>query len=140
MIAEDFGDDIIAELNLIESRYRKFVEQIWPARRELKKAIDSQSEDIDKLKKEVLIERLSDEDGISLTPKKDDNYLPDFQVKWDWEISNVAGLRVVKKSTSGKSVDLEIKRRFRDYGRDGESTRSSKIVSSIHWADRRASR
>ena len=118
MIAEDFGDDIIAELNLIESRYRKFVEQIWPARRELKKAIDSQSEDIDKLKKEQLIERLSDDDGISLTPEKDDNYLPDFQVKWDWEISNVAGLRVVKKSSSGKSVDLEIKRRFRDYGSD----------------------
>src|SRR6056300_647000 len=46
MIAEDFGDDIIAELNLIESRYRKFVEQIWPARRELRKAIDSQSKDI----------------------------------------------------------------------------------------------
>ena len=27
----------------------------------------------------------------------------------------VAGLRAVKKSASGKSVDLEIKRRFRDW-------------------------
>src|SRR6056300_1471484 len=47
MIAEDFGDDIIAELNMIESRYKKFVEQIWPPRKELRKAIDSQSQDID---------------------------------------------------------------------------------------------
>jgi len=115
MIAEDFGDDIIAELNLIESRYRKFVEQIWPARKELKKAIDSQSEDIDKLEKENMMERLFDEDGISIITESDDKYLPQFEVKWDWRISNVAGLRAVKKSTSGKSVDLEIKRRFRDW-------------------------
>ena len=115
MIAEDFGDDIIAELNMIESRYRKFVEQIWPARKELRKAIDSQSQDIDKLEKESLMERLFDEDGISLTPENDDNRLPNFEVKWDWQISSVAGLRAVKKSASGKSVDLEIKRRFRDY-------------------------
>ena len=111
----DFGDDIVGELNMIEKKYSSLVDLIWPAKRELRKAIDSQSKDIDKLKKEMLIERLSDDDGISLTPEKDDNYLPDFQVKWDWEISNVAGLRVVKKSTSGKSVDLEIKRRFRDW-------------------------
>jgi len=115
MIAEDFGDDIIAELNMIESRYRKFVEQIWPANKELRKAIDSQSQDIDKLEKENMMESLFDEDGISLTPEKEDSWLPRFEVKWDWEISNVAGLRAVKKSASGKSVDLEIKRRFRDY-------------------------
>lgn len=115
MIAEDFGDDIVGELNMIEKKYSSLVDLIWPAKRELKKAIDSQSEDIDKLKKEMLIERLSDEDGISLTPEKDDNYLPDFQVKWDWEVNSVAGLRALKKSSSGKSVDLEIKRRFRDW-------------------------
>ena len=115
MIAEDFGDDIIAELNLIESRYREFSNQIWPERRELRKAIDSQSKDISKLEKEELIEKLFDENGILLTPEKDDNYLPNFEVKWDWEVSRVAGLRAVKKSASGKSVDLEIKRRFRDW-------------------------
>ena len=118
MIAEDFGDDIIAELNMIEKRYNILPESIYQSRKELKKSIDMQSADIDKLKKEQLMERLFNEDGISLTPEKDDNYLPRFEVKWDWEISNVAGLRVVKKSTSGKSVDLEIKRRFRDYGSD----------------------
>ena len=62
-----------------------------------------------------MMERLFDEDGISIIPESDDNYLPQLEVKWDWRISNVAGLRGVKKSASGKSVDLEIKRRFRDY-------------------------
>ena len=118
MIAEDFGDDIVAELNMIEKRYNILPESIYQSRKELKKSINMQSADIDKLKKEQLMERLFDVDGISLTPEKDDNYLPRFEVKWDWEISNVAGLRVLKKSASGKSVDLEIKRRFRDYGSD----------------------
>src|SRR6056300_226978 len=115
MIAEDFGDDIIAELNLIEKRYRDFVNQIWPLKKELNKSINSQSEDINKLENENMMESLFDVDGISLTPEKEDSWLPRFEVKWDWEISNVAGLRAVKKSASGKSVDLEIKRRVRDY-------------------------
>ena len=115
MIAEDFGDDIIAELNLIEKRYRDFVNQIWPLKKEINKSINSQSEDIKKLEKENMMEKLFDEDGISIIPESDDNYLPQIEVKWDFRISNVAGLRAVKKSASGKSIDLEIKRRFRDY-------------------------
>ena len=115
MITEDFGDDIVAELNMIEKRYNILPESIYQSRKELKKAIDSQSQDIDKLEKENMMERLFDEDGISIIPESDDNYLPQLEVKWDWRISNVAGLRGVKKSASGKSVDLEIKRRFRDY-------------------------
>lgn len=115
MIVEDFGDDIIAELNMIEAKYDKLVESFRPFLKELKESIDSQSEDIRKLEKEELMERLFDEDGISLTPENDDNWLPRFEVKWDYEISSVAGLRAVKKSASGKSVDLEVKRRFRDW-------------------------
>jgi len=115
MIAEDFGDDIIAELNMIEEKYNKLIEAFRPFFKDLRVSIDSQVKDIDKLKREQLMDKLFDEDGISIITESDDKYLPQFEVKWDWRISNVAGLRAVKKSTSGKSVDLEIKRRFRDW-------------------------
>lgn len=115
MIAEDFGDDIIAELNMIEEKYNKLIESFRPFFKDLRVSIDSQAKDIDKLKREQLMEKLFDVDGISLTPEEKDNYLPRFEVKWDYEISSVAGLRAVKKSASGKSVDLEVKRRFRDW-------------------------
>ena len=115
MIVEDFGDDIIAELNMIEAKYDNLIESFRPFLKELKKSIDSQTEDINKLEKENMMEKLFDEDGISFSPEKDDSWLPRFEVKWDWEISSVAGLRGVKKSASGKSVDLEVKRRFRDW-------------------------
>jgi len=115
MIVEDFGDDIIAELNMIEEKYGKLIESFRPYFNELRVSINSQAKDIDKLKKEQLMEKLFDEDGISLSPEEKDNYLPRFEVKWDYEISSVAGLRGVKKSASGKSIDLEVKRRFRDW-------------------------
>ena len=100
---------------MIEAKYDKLTESFRPYLKDLRKAISSQNEDIDKLEKENMMEKLFDEDGISFTPEKDDNWLPRFEVKWDWEISSVAGLRGVKKSASGKSVDLEVKRRFRDW-------------------------
>lgn len=115
MIVEDFGDDIIAELNMIEAKYDRLIESFYPFLKDLKKSIDEQSEDIKKLEKESMMEKLFDEDGISFSSEKDDNWLPQFEVKWDYEISSVAGLRAVKKSASGKSVDLEVKRRFRDW-------------------------
>jgi len=112
---EDVNDDLIAELNRIESRYYKFEQSFRPYFKDINKSISDQNKDIKILEKKKLMEELFDEDGISLTPEKDDNWLPRFEVKWDWEISNVAGLRAVKKSASGKSVDLEIKTRFRDW-------------------------
>ena len=115
MIVEDFGDDIIAELNMIEAKYDRLIQSFYPFLKDLKKSIDKQSEDIKKLEQESIMEKLFNEDGISIIPESDDKYLPQFEVKWDWRISNVAGLRALKKSTSGKSVDLEIKRRFRDW-------------------------
>lgn len=115
LVVEDFGDDIIAELNMIEAKYANLTASFRPSLRDLKKSIDSQSEDIRNLEKENMMDKLFDKDGISLTPENDDNWLPRFEVKWDYEISSVAGLRAVKKSASGKSVDLEVKRRFRDW-------------------------
>ena len=127
MIAEDFGDDIIAELNMIEEKYSKLIESFRPYFKELRVSIDSQSKDIDKLKKEQLMEKLFDEDGILLSPEEKDNYLPRFEVKWDYEISSVAGLRALKKSASGKSVDLEVKRRFREWNSEDWKFDSIKV-------------
>lgn len=139
MIAEDFGDDIIAELNMIEAKYRKLIESFYSARKELKTSIDSLSKDMDELKKKELMDKLFDSDGISLSPEEKDSYLPRFDLKWDWEISSVAGLRVIRKTASGKSVDLEVKRRIRDYNSNewkfdvvkAERVRFDKVVSFL---------
>jgi len=111
----DFEDDIVAQFNKLDEKYSRLRETFWQPKRDLRKSIRNQEEDIDKLEKESLMEKLFDEDGISLTPEKDDNWLPQFEVKWNWEIQNVSSIRGLKKSASGKSVDLEVKKRFRDW-------------------------
>ena len=50
-----------------------------------------------------------------IDPEKDDNYLPRFQVKFDWELHSVKSIRGMKKSASGKSIDLQVSVR-RGYG------------------------
>ena len=111
----DFEDDIVAAFNKLDEKYSRLRDTFWQPKKDLRKAIRSQQEDIDKLEKESLMEKLFDEDGISITPEKDDNWLPHFEVKWNWDIQSVKSLRGLKKSASGKSVDLEVKRRFRDW-------------------------
>jgi len=111
----DFEDDIVAQFNKLDEKYSRLRDTFWQPKKDLRKSIRSEEEDIDKLEKESLMEKLFDEDGISLTPEKDDNWLPQFEVKWNWEIQSVSSLRGLKKSASGKSVDLEVKRRFRDW-------------------------
>lgn len=127
MIVEDFGDDIIAELNMIEAKYDRLIESFYPFIQDLRKSIDNQSEDIRNIEKENMMEKLFDEDGISLSSEKDDNWLPRFEVKWDYEISSVVGLRALKKSASGKSVDLEVKRRFREWNSEDWKFDSIKV-------------
>lgn len=57
------------------------------------------------------------DNGLMIQPEKDDDFLPRFQVKFDWELSSVKSIRGVKKSISGKSVDLQVSVR-RGYGDD----------------------
>ena len=114
----DFQDDIIAAFNKVDEKYSRLRETFYQPKRDLRKSIRSQEQDIEKLEKEYLMERLFDKKGISITPQKNGNYLPNLEVKWNWDIQSVSSLRGLKKSASGKSVDLEVKKRFRDYSKD----------------------
>lgn len=111
----DFTDDILAEFNTVKDRYSKLQSSLYDDSRKIRKACSDQHDAIRKLEKDLMVEKLFSEDGISIVPEKGDNYLPTFSVKWDWDINNVAGIKGIRKSASGKSVDLEVKRRFRDW-------------------------
>ena len=58
--------------------------------------------------------KLMSDNGLMIEPEEGD-YLPRFQVKFDWELHSVKSIRGMKKSTSGKSIDLQVSVR-RGYG------------------------
>lgn len=113
----DFKDDILAEFNVVADKYWKFQEALYEAKRPLNKEVREINTQIDKLEDEDMMSRLMSDNGLMIDPEKDDNYLPRFQVKFDWELHSVKSIRGMKKSASGKSIDLQVSVR-RGYGDD----------------------
>lgn len=103
--AVDHNDDIIAAWNTIEKKYDKLIESFNKPMYELRRAINDQSRDIDKLEKETLREKLSA--GINFT-KSEKGRLPEIEVRWDWNIRRIKSLRTIRTTASGKSADIEV--------------------------------
>lgn len=123
----DFQDDIIAEFNTNASKYNKLQDSFYEKSRELRRAIRSQEDDIANLEKESYLEKLFSEDGITLTTTEDDKYLPNLQVKFNWRMGDVSKLKGIKKSASGKSIDLEVTTRSRDWSTNKYSFRTTEV-------------
>lgn len=113
----DFTDDILAEFNTVKEKYSKFDIALYEMRKPLKKEVREVNEMISKVEDEMMMSKLMSEYGLTIENKEDDNYLPSFQVKFDWELNSVKSIRGLKKSSSGKSIDLEVAVR-RGYGED----------------------
>ncbi len=113
----DHMDDILAEFNNVVEKYSKLSEALYESKRPLNKEVREVNEIISRLKEEEMMEKLMSDNGLMIQPEKEDDYLPRFQVKFDWELSSVKSIRGVKKSASGKSVDLQVSVR-RGYGDD----------------------
>ena len=106
----DYQDDIIAELNMVQERYEKYITILRDKQYELKKSINQQQSDINELRKEEILSKLTTE-GIELdTNKKEnkDSYLPSLEVKFDWTLRSVKALKVLRMTTSKKSADVEV--------------------------------
>lgn len=115
--AVDHQDDILAEWNSVSDKYDKLIETFYPKQRELRRAYDNQAKDIKELEDEAMLAKLTS-DGVEFTKDKRGN-LPDLEVKWDWTLRNVAGLKVTRTTPSGKSADLIVTQKFRNWNTDG---------------------
>ena len=111
----DHMDDILAEFNNLVEKYSKLTEALYESKRPLNKEVRELNEIISKLEDEELMDKLMSDNGLMIEPEKDDDYLPRFQVKFDWELHSVKSIRGMKKSASGKSIDLQVSVR-RGYG------------------------
>ena len=111
----DHMDDILAEVNVIAEKYTKLNIKLYDKKKPFNQEVREINKKIDELKDEQMMLKLMSEDGLTIDPKSEDTYLPRFQVKFDWELSSVKSIRGIKKSISGKSVDLQVSVR-RGYG------------------------
>lgn len=111
----DHMDDILAEFNNVNDKYSKLTEALYESKRPLNKEVREVNEMISVIEDENMLSKLMSEDGLTVEMKEKDSYLPSFQVKFDWELHSVKSIRGMKKSASGKSIDLQVSVR-RGYG------------------------
>ena len=144
--AVDHNDDIMAAWNTIEKKYGKLIDTFRDKVNELSQALSSQRTDIIKLEKEALNKKLTGK-GVKFI-QSESSILPNLDVRWDWNISRIKSLRVLRMSLSGKSADLEITQKSNRWDESTKSyvdtdttntftkVRMDKVESLIRHADR----
>lgn len=114
-IAVDFQDDILAEMNQITDKFNQLYIEIAKPAKALRKEYNEVFQDIQAIEKAARLEALMSEEGLEIKgierERWGDTYTeyPDLEVKWDWTVRNVRGLRIDRTSASGKSADITVK-------------------------------
>jgi len=127
--AVDFNDDIIAAWNVIEKKYDNLIATFRDNIYDLSQAISSQSSDITKLEKEALREKLTGK-GLKFIESAQGR-LPQLEVRWDWNVSRIKALKVVRTTASGKSADLLITQESNRWDNDSESYVNSPVTDTF---------
>ena len=133
-IAVDFQDDIVAEMNQVLSENRELLLNIYSNLSEIKKEKKQITEQIDAIRKEARMKALMSEQGLEIEGVEKEKWngetyreFPDLQVKFDWILRSIRGLRIDKVSASGKSADITVKMKRWDYIKQAEVLTDEKI-------------
>ena len=122
----DYKDDILGELNAYTDKFAHEYDKAY-------KALNECESDITKLRNEKnqtyldLAANLLNGKGLEFTGNKKGR----ISLRWDWEIGNIHKARIIRKSLSGKSADIEL-----TFG-DGSSSNYDKVrmsnVEDLQW-------
>jgi uncharacterized coiled-coil protein SlyX len=115
-LAVDFQDDILAEMNQVVGESNKLLVPVYDDLRDLKRERKEVTEQIDAIRKQARLKALMSEEGLKIEGVEKEKWngetyreFPYFQVKFDWTLRDIVGLRIDKVSPSGKSADITVK-------------------------------
>lgn len=127
-IAVDFQDDILAEMNQINEVATNKMREIAKPAKALRKEQREIFEEIQSIKKEARLKALNSEEGLIIEGKQVESYwrkgefhteYPDLEVKFDWTIRSIRGLKIDRITPSGKSADITVKVKRDRWSDDG---------------------
>lgn len=111
----DFSDDIIANWNCVVEKYKSILSKannkVWDKEKE----ISNLDTEIDNLKRGYRKTQLLSLEGIKF--KETESYRDKvcLDIRWDWTIKGIRGVKVTKVTPSGKSYDLTLTREREKY-------------------------
>ena len=111
-LAAEKDEQIQADWMVIDEKYSDLRMKFWDKLKDLRSAVNDASRDISKFEEQAEMDKLENKEGISFK-SKDGHSLPGLDVRFDWRIGQIKNIRVVDKTPTGKSVDLEVIRAWR---------------------------
>ena len=93
----------------IDAKYSKYDISFYEPMRKLRREISAISSEISKIEQDAEMKTLENE-GISFQTTEKRGYLPSLDVRFDHSVNRIKNIRVVGKTETGKSVDLQITR------------------------------
>tara|TARA_R100000908_G_C3723173_1_gene125196 strand:+ start:113 stop:961 length:849 start_codon:yes stop_codon:yes gene_type:complete len=93
----------------IDAKYSKYDISFYEPMRKLRDKIRKVTSEISKIEQDAEMKTLENE-GISFQTTEKRGYLPSLNVRFDHEVNRIKNIRVVGKTETGKSVDLQITR------------------------------
>ena len=133
-LAVDFQDDILGEMNQVVGEFNRLLVPVYDDLRDMKRERREVSEQIDAIRKEARMKALMSEEGLEIKAIEKERWngetyevFPDLQVKFDWILRSIRGLRIDRVSASGKSADITVKVKRWDYNKQEEVIAAEKI-------------
>ena len=105
-------EQIQADWLAIDEKYSDLRMKFWDKLKDLRNAVNDASRDIRIVEEQAEMDQLEGKNGISFQEKENIS-LPRLDVRFDWQIGQIKNLKVVGKTPTGKSVDLEVIRKWR---------------------------
>ena len=122
----DFGDDIVAKFNhykdLFSEEYNEAAKARFTCEADINKLKDEKNQSYLDIAKSLL-----EGEGLEFSKDKKGS----IDVKWDWTLRGITSAKILSKTSSGKSVDIEISQ-WNDAPRTYEKVRMSN-VEDLLW-------
>ena len=100
----DFQDDIIAEFNKVRDDFKKKYENAYTKVSEIERDITSLINEKNQTYLDIAERKLESNEGLVFDKRKKGS----IDIRWDWTIRGITNIKILSKTASGKSADIEI--------------------------------
>ena len=103
MVIQDFQDDIIAELDNVTETYKKKYNDSYNNVRAIERDVQLLLSEKNETYLGIAEKLIESKDGLKFGEKKGS-----IDLRWDWTLRGISAAKIISKTASGKSADIEI--------------------------------
>lgn len=148
MIILDFSDDIIANWNCVVEQFEEPLSKVNKKIYALEKELREHQNDIDNLERGYRKTKLLSDEGIKFRKAESWRDRVELDVRWNWTVKGIRGVKVTKVTPSGLSYNLTLTTERERYNEKTEkyeeflddlkvqNVRAEKVEHMVNWSSK----